>query len=426
MASSTFIYLAIGVMLGVYLKEQLPLVKATSRLALQAGERWSTGDEQEACPRVGVDTRRGTGERGWLHAADRACRRVGPKGSKHPRSCPDGLTRCTCRGAAVEECVRQSASAGAGGCREGVSTGRGVAQSGVGGRCEGSERGAGAGVRALEMTLCACVQASAGAVCVLEVGTADGRGTTMALVTSLDTLCRGTGRKWRLFSYEGLVKEYGAAKRIWQRQEGVSVINELVMTEKNLETMVLPYIDAPPGKGFPGREFYEGVYRGTKGLMQSGKMGPFLGQVPQCARGVLDFVSIDTTRHTFAGILQSLVDKGAVDEKTVYVMENDFWTKGNGARDTAAMMISRFFDVRDLVQHASGHDFPWVSFRLGAASPAANASTPAPGRAAVPASPDLPARFDSVMLGTFTSVSPSLAGSLGLVLDAACHAARVM
>jgi hypothetical protein len=255
------------------------------------------------------------------------------------------------------------------------------------------------------MSLCVCLQASTGPLCVLEVGTADGRGTTMALVKSLDTLCRGTGRRWRLFSYEGLVKLYGTARQIWQSQEGVSVINELVMTDKNLETMVLPYIDAPPGKVFPGREFYEGVYRGTKGQMQRGEMGSFLGQVPECGRGVLDFVSIDTTRHTFAGILQSLVDKGAVDEQTVYVMENDFWTKGNGGRDTAATMISRFFEVRDLVEHRSGHDFPWVSFRLGAASqaaspaasPAASASAPAPGLAPVVASSGRPARVDLVM-----------------------------
>jgi hypothetical protein len=199
----------------------------------------------------------------------------------------------------------------------------------------------------------------------------------MALVKSLDTLCRGTGRTWRLFSYEGLVKLYGTARQIWQSQEGVSVINELVMTEQNLDTMVLPYIDAPPGKVFPGREFYEGLYRGTKGQMQRGEMGSFLGQVPQCGRGVLDFVSIDTTRHTFVGILQSLVDKGAVDEQTVYAMENDFWTKGNGGRDTAATMVSRFFEVKALMQYPSGHDFPWVSFRLGAALPAANASATA-------------------------------------------------
>ena len=197
----------------------------------------------------------------------------------------------------------------------------------------------------------------------------------MALVKSLDTLCRGTGRTWRLFSYEGMVKEFGVARGIWRRQEEVRVINELVMTERNLENMVLPNIDAPPGRVFPGRQFYEGVYRGTRGMMQSGKMGSFLSSVPACGRGVLDFVSIDTTRHTFAGILQTLVDKGAVDRQTVYVMENDFWSKSNGERDTAAGMISRFFNVVDLVEHRSGHDFPWVSFRLAeGARPSANSS----------------------------------------------------
>lgn len=203
------------------------------------------------------------------------------------------------------------------------------------------------------------------ALCAVEVGTADGRGTTLALMRSLDSWCRKTARSWRLFSYEGLSNKYGSAKKFLKDEEHVEIVNELVMTQNNLDNMVLPYIDAPTGQSFPGLEFYQGVYQKTTHMMKDGKIGRFLVTRPTCARnGVADFVSIDTTRYTFAAILQTLVDKKMVDMNTVFVMENDYWIKSDGTRDTALEMVSRFFGILDVQHYASGHDFPWVSFRI--------------------------------------------------------------
>ena len=203
------------------------------------------------------------------------------------------------------------------------------------------------------------------ALCVVEVGTADGRGTTLALIRSLDFWCRKTARSWTLFSYEGLLEKYDSAKKFLDKQEHAEIVNELVMTQNNLDNMVLPYIDAPAGENFPGLEFYQRVYQKTTEMMKDGKMGQFIVTRPTCGSGgVADFVSIDTTRHTFAAILQTLVDKKMVDMNTVFVMENDFWTKSDGTQDTALKMVSRFFKILDVNEYASGHDFPWVSFRI--------------------------------------------------------------
>lgn len=202
-------------------------------------------------------------------------------------------------------------------------------------------------------------------LCVIEVGTADGRGTTLALIKSLDSWCRKTARSWRLFSYEGLSDKYNSAKNFLGNEEPVQIVNELVMTKNNLDNMVLPYIDAPTGERFPGLEFYQGVYRMTTTMMKDGKMGQFLTTRPPCARGgIADFVSIDTTRYTFSAILQTLMDKKMVDVNTRFAMENDFWTKSDGTQDTALKMVSRFFEVLDVKEYTSGHDFPWVSFRI--------------------------------------------------------------
>jgi len=72
----------------------------------------------------------------------------------------------------------------------------------------------------------------------------------------------------------------------------VTVVNEFVMTERNLASRVLPLIDAPPGARWPGKQFYEAVYRGIQTLMQRGKMGPFLESRPPCALNTAGKVSL--------------------------------------------------------------------------------------------------------------------------------------
>ena len=61
-------------------------------------------------------------------------------------------------------------------------------------------------------------------LCVIEVGTADGRGTTLALIRSLDSWCRKTARSWRLFSYEGLPDKYNSAKNFLGGEEHVEIV----------------------------------------------------------------------------------------------------------------------------------------------------------------------------------------------------------
>lgn len=217
-------------------------------------------------------------------------------------------------------------------------------------------------------------------VCALEVGTADGRGTTMALTKALDHYCRAHKRPWTLYGYEGLKKESAQAGSLWQMQQrgpyatrGVHVINELVMTEENLRNWVLPLIDAIPGQTYPGKNFYEATYRNTRHLMREGKMGGFFSTLPPCARQAgrrLDLVSIDTTRHTNVGVLQTLLSHRVVDEHTVFVMENDIWNSAQRTSLTAAAFVARHAALRDVVEYPkSGHDWPWVTFRLNSSVP---------------------------------------------------------
>ena len=218
-------------------------------------------------------------------------------------------------------------------------------------------------------------------VCALEVGTSDGRGTTMALTKALDNYCRTQKRPWTLYGYEGLKKESAQAGSLWQMQRmgavdatrGVHVINELVMTEENLKHWVLPLIDAIPGHGFPGKQFYEATYRNTRHLMREGKMGGFFSTIPPCARQAgrrMDLVSIDTTRHTNVGVLQTLLLHRAVDEHSVFVMESDYWNSAQRTVLTAAAFVARHVALRDVVEYPkTGHDWPWVTFRLNSSVP---------------------------------------------------------
>eukprot|EP00802_Teleaulax_amphioxeia_P019698 Tamp_19940.p1 GENE.Tamp_19940~~Tamp_19940.p1 ORF type:complete len:371 (-),score=27.54 Tamp_19940:73-1185(-) len=200
------------------------------------------------------------------------------------------------------------------------------------------------------------VPAGNGAICALEVGTADGAGSTMALVSVLNNRCQSEGRAWTLYTYEGQKTEFRKASHVWRGQDGVHVINEMVLSRANLHKNVLPLIDAPPGSAYPGREHYAAKYKATQDLMQRGTLGGFLRTRPQCSRAgnVLDFVSIDSTRYTGIGILQTLLDEGLADHETVFAMENDNWKRSNGKADTAAEFVSRALPLSDLTHYVSG------------------------------------------------------------------------
>ena len=195
------------------------------------------------------------------------------------------------------------------------------------------------------------VPVSSAPICAIEVGTADGSGTTFALNDALYRRCTPPGgQSFDLTSYEGIPELAKMAADRWAGHDNVHVLNELMITEENIHKYVLPAIDAPDGDDFPGRGFYERLYASSK--------RDFFHTPPAC--GVADVVLIDSTRYAHAGIIATLRD-GLAHDDTVYVVEDDLNVRAE---------LERHWQLQDLrIEHPSGEQWPWISFRIGGQKP---------------------------------------------------------
>ena len=183
-------------------------------------------------------------------------------------------------------------------------------------------------------------------LCVIEVGTADGSGTTMALNDALYRKCIPPGgRSFDITSYEGIPELAKVASERWAGHDNVHIVNELMITEENIRKYVLPAIDAPDGDDFHGRGFYERLYANAK--------RDFFHTSPVC--GPVDLVLIDSTRYAHSGIIATLRN-GLVHDDTVYVVEDDLGVRAE---------LEKHWRLRDvLAQHPSGEQWPWIIFRI--------------------------------------------------------------
>jgi hypothetical protein len=238
-------------------------------------------------------------------------------------------------------------------------------------------------------------------LCVVEVGTGFGSGTTVALMDTLYQQCLLTyGRDFHLYTYEGDSQIAKQAADLWAHHPKVTVINENVMDEDLLEPYVLAHIQGPDSDTFPGKSFYERVYAT---MHHSGGSG-FLRTRPPCAA---DLVLIDSTRFAHAGIVATLLrapppspaDPEPPEEpdppaaggggvrartaggafapvppgararaamaargRTVFVVEDD-WAPPTGDGERA--VLERHWRLEDLVEaRPDGQEWPWFVFRV--------------------------------------------------------------
>lgn len=160
-------------------------------------------------------------------------------------------------------------------------------------------------------------------LCIIEVGTAEGKGTTHALTEVLGQYVGDVGgdsRDYVIHTYEGFKDLFQKARKVWGDDPKVVMHNKLVMTPKNLRDFVIANIRGPPGPQWPGTGYYENYYGGTEKLIVDGKMGGWF-EHPGCKA---DLILVDGTRFTHAGILATLLEHGDLwDRDTVWLVEND-------------------------------------------------------------------------------------------------------
>ena len=103
-------------------------------------------------------------------------------------------------------------------------------------------------------------------LCVLEVGTADGAGTTVSLFNAMQMGCREeNGRDFQLYTYEVLPNLAKDASLFWLSSDRVKVVNELVLDEHVIDQYIIQRIEGPDGSTFPGKGFYQRFYSELSG-----------------------------------------------------------------------------------------------------------------------------------------------------------------
>jgi hypothetical protein len=206
---------------------------------------------------------------------------------------------------------------------------------------------------------------------VLEVGTADGTGTTASLFDALQTECVHSQRRgFRLHTYEVDAAAAGEAQSAWSarscsKHSGcVEVVNEIVLDEAVVDEYIMQQIEGPDSAAYPGKDFYHTFYSTLTRCIRTNDCGTFFRTVPQCA---LDLVLIDGTRFSHAGIIQTLLRMpGLVRPSTVFVVEDDFWETADTVRGgRESQIIRRFWNLTDVkVEQPAGEQWQWVSFRI--------------------------------------------------------------
>jgi hypothetical protein len=197
-------------------------------------------------------------------------------------------------------------------------------------------------------------------LCVLEVGTADGRGTTVSLFNAMQKKCKQeNGREFQLFTYEGLPSLAREAKGFWLNNTNVVVLNELVLDENTINEYIIQRIEGPEGSTFPGKGFYQRLYSELRENVKSGVFGGFFHTRPECK---LDFVLIDSTRFAHAGIIQTILQAADLKPTTIFLIENDFWPPADRNEQS---ILERFWELTDIVSdHPEGEQWPWLLFRI--------------------------------------------------------------
>ena len=99
-------------------------------------------------------------------------------------------------------------------------------------------------------------------LCVLEVGTADGSGTTVKLFAALHAQRASPGgRNFTIHTYESEPVLAMLAARRWEAHPEVQVVCDMLMLEEALQRYVLGGMEGPAGDEYPGVGYYERVYR---------------------------------------------------------------------------------------------------------------------------------------------------------------------
>ena len=159
---------------------------------------------------------------------------------------------------------------------------------------------------------------------VLEIGTGDGKGTTLYVKNILDNM----KLNYKIDSYEGVKSCYDSAKNYWDHTEKVNIVNKFFCNKEDISKMVIPNIIS---EGVLDLNHYKGEYLGIAAAQ--GNFENTIDYVP-------DIVLIDSWRFCHVAIVNKC--KEFCGENTIFIMEDDFDNYGE------TKILKKYFDIKNL------------------------------------------------------------------------------
>ena len=164
---------------------------------------------------------------------------------------------------------------------------------------------------------------------ILEIGTANGKGTTMYLYNYFAE----RNKSFHINSYEGIDSQYELAKEFWEEAYDVSIHNKFFCDVDDIKELVIPnIIGEEPDLT---KEHYEREYGKT---MKTGKFEDTIDYKP-------DIVFVDCWRFCHAAVINKC--KQFCDENTIFIMEDDFQSYGE------EKILKKYFELKNL-KHYDG------------------------------------------------------------------------
>jgi predicted O-methyltransferase YrrM len=172
---------------------------------------------------------------------------------------------------------------------------------------------------------------------VIEVGTASGRGSTVAIHRALTA----SNCRFQLVGYEGNSELASHASEYWRSVENVRVVNEYFMRRGDIDLAVKPHVK-PNDRGSYIPEF---------DVVATAEN--FLVTAPP---SLIDLLFIDSFRYTHLAILRAA--KPWLRPDTVVVIEDDIPGYGEFT------LIKSEFKLRQVTAHEIRGMWPLVEFRI--------------------------------------------------------------
>lgn len=200
-------------------------------------------------------------------------------------------------------------------------------------------------------------------ICIMEVGTGDGSGTTVSLFNTMLMSCRNESehRDFRIHTYEGLPSLAQRAVKFWEGERRVTVVNELAILDDTIAKHILPLVTSLSNLDFPGRGFYIHFYNNHNNKVAKGIYGKHLKTLPNCT---LDLVLLDGARFSHIGVIHTLLSMGNLTSpNTVYLVENDHWTEPYNGDQIG--VLNTTWSLTDVHRSTpSGQMWPWAAFKI--------------------------------------------------------------